>query len=72
MPEFPGGTKALVEYMVKNTRYPKELLPDSITGRVIVQFVIAPSKDRLLEPLMTLQIIARKLIVMWRSIRKIR
>lgn len=40
MPEFPGGTKGLVEYMVKNTRYPKELLSDSIEGRVIIQFVI--------------------------------
>lgn len=59
MPEFPGGTKALVEYVVKNTRYPKELLSDSIEGRVIVQFVVdeegkvcTPVVFRSLHPLM--------------------
>ncbi len=59
MPEFPGGTKALVEYTVKNTRYPKELLSDSIEGRVIVQFTIdeegkvcSPVVLRSLHPLM--------------------
>ena len=59
MPEFPGGTKALVEYVVKNTRYPKELLPDSITGRAFVKFFIdeegkvcSPVVLRSLHPLM--------------------
>lgn len=59
MPEFPGGTKGLVEYMVKNTRYPKELLSDSIEGRVIIQFVVdeegkvrSPVVLRGLHPLM--------------------
>lgn len=59
MPEFPGGTKALVEYMVKNTRYPKELLPDSIEGRMFVRFTIdekgkvcSPEVIRSLHPLM--------------------
>lgn len=59
MPEFPGGTKSLVEYVVKNTRYPKELLSDSIEGRVIVQFVVdeegkvcSPVVLRSLHPLM--------------------
>lgn len=59
MPEFPGGTKALVDYVVKNTRYPKELLPDSIKGRVIVRFTIdeggkvcSPEVLRSLHPLM--------------------
>ena len=41
MPEFPGGTKALVEYMVKNTRYPKELLPwDTIDVGVRKDFLL--------------------------------
>jgi TonB family protein len=59
IPEFPGGTKALVDYVVKNTRYPKELLPDSIKGRVIVRFTIdeggkvcSPEVLRSLHPLM--------------------
>ena len=38
-PEFPGGQKALFQYMEKNTRYPAP--PDSdITGIVICQFLI--------------------------------
>ena len=59
MPEFPGGTKVLVEYVLKNTHYPKELLSDSIKGRVIVQFTIdekgkvcSPVVLRSLHPLM--------------------
>jgi TonB family protein len=59
MPEFPGGTKALVDYVVKNTRYPKELLPDSIKGRGIVRCTIdeggrvcSPEVLRSLHPLM--------------------
>ena len=59
MPEFPGGTKALVEYVLKNTHYPKELLSDSIKGRVIVQFTVdeegkvcSPMVLRSLHPLM--------------------
>ena len=36
VPEFPGGQKALFEYLASNVRYPDA----DITGRVIVQFLV--------------------------------
>jgi periplasmic protein TonB len=41
MPEFPGGYAALVEFLVKNIRYPEQAKKDSITGKVFVQFIIS-------------------------------
>jgi protein TonB len=40
MPEFPGGSSALMEFLVKNVQYPKQAVKDSITGKVFVQFII--------------------------------
>ena len=40
MPEFPGGTEALKEYLDKNMKYPAEAKEKGIQGRVIVQFVV--------------------------------
>lgn len=42
MPEFPGGTKALLETIAKNLKYPQEALENNIEGRVILQFVVNP------------------------------
>lgn len=39
-PEFPGGVKALMEYVEANIRYPQEVKERGIQGRVIVQFVV--------------------------------
>jgi TonB family protein len=39
-PEFPGGEKALFEYINTNTRYLQSAVNDSIEGRVILKFVI--------------------------------
>ena len=36
VPEFPGGQKALFEYLANNVRYPDA----DITGRVVVQFLV--------------------------------
>ena len=36
VPEFPGGMKALFEYLANNVRYPDA----DITGRVVVQFLV--------------------------------
>ncbi|MEB3372731.1 hypothetical protein SFC43_02040 [Bacteroides sp. CR5/BHMF/2] len=44
MPEFPGGQKALMAYIAKNTNYPQDA--PCISGRVIVQFTIT-KKGRL-------------------------
>ena len=40
MPEFPGGLRALMEYISKNVKYPQEAHDKGIQGRVMVQIVI--------------------------------
>jgi TonB family protein len=40
MPQFPGGEKALREFITSNIRYPKEAQENGIQGKVYVTFVI--------------------------------
>lgn len=40
MPEFPGGMKALTEYLDNNIKYPKEAEKEGIQGNVYIKFVI--------------------------------
>ena len=40
MPQFPGGTGKLFEYLAKNVRYPKEAENSGTQGRVIATFVV--------------------------------
>ena len=40
MPQFPGGTTAMMEYLSKNVRYPEEAHKNGIQGRVIITFVV--------------------------------
>jgi TonB family protein len=40
MPQFPGGEKALFDYLKKNIHYPAAAKANKVTGRVYVQFVI--------------------------------
>lgn len=40
MPTFPGGEKALMQYIKDNTYYPKEMCEGAAQGRVMVGFVI--------------------------------
>lgn len=42
MPEFPGGQKALMDYLKKeaDTNYPQKAKQDTIQGRVILQFIV--------------------------------
>ena len=40
MPEFPGGPKALMDYLMTNVSYPKTAFDANIQGRVIAQFVV--------------------------------
>jgi protein TonB len=42
-PEFPGGEKALLQYLVSNTKYPEISIESDIQGTVYVQFVIDKS-----------------------------
>lgn len=40
MPEFPGGTKGLMEYVSKNLKYPAEAQKAGTQGRIILQIII--------------------------------
>jgi len=40
MPQFHGGEAALMDYLIKNIKYPEQAKKDSITGKVIVRFVV--------------------------------
>ena len=40
MPQFPGGTTAMMEYLSKSVRYPEEAHKNGIQGRVIITFVV--------------------------------
>lgn len=40
MPEFPGGDKALVNFLLNSVRYPVEAQKSGIQGRVICQYVV--------------------------------
>ena len=42
MPAFPGGEKALLEYVAKNIKYPQIARETGIQGRVFVGFVVEP------------------------------
>lgn len=39
-PEFVGGNKALIQYLAKNIKYPKQAKKKGIQGRVFVSFII--------------------------------
>ena len=40
MPVFPGGEQELMNFLMKNVKYPKEATDKGTEGRVIVQFVV--------------------------------
>ena len=40
MPSFPGGQKALMEYLAANVRYPDTMEDTCAQGRVVVNFVV--------------------------------
>ena len=40
MPSFPGGQKALIEYLTANVRYPDDCEETCVQGRVVVSFVV--------------------------------
>lgn len=43
MPSFPGGEKAMFEYLSKNTRYPTLAKESGIQGMVVLTFVVEKS-----------------------------
>lgn len=40
MPEYPGGTDAMLEFLRTNIKYPQSCIDDKIQGRVLVKFVV--------------------------------
>lgn len=41
MPVYPGGNKALRDYLIDNIKYPKEAVEKKIEGKVILTFVVS-------------------------------
>ncbi|WP_220472578.1 TonB family protein [Spirosoma foliorum] len=44
-PEFPGGMRALGQYLSRNLRYPSEAQQNKVEGRVFVQFVVSQTGE---------------------------
>lgn len=40
MPQFPGGEKAMMEFIASNLKYPQQAVKDDVQGMVLVDFVI--------------------------------
>jgi protein TonB len=40
MPKYPGGDKAMMEFIYSNIKYPEEAKEKSIQGRVILRFAV--------------------------------
>jgi TonB family protein len=40
IPEFPGGSDALIKYLKKNAKYPSKARKNNIQGTVIAKFVV--------------------------------
>ncbi len=40
MPEYPGGSKALIKFVAKNVKYPKEAIQAGVSGTIFVTFVV--------------------------------
>lgn len=45
MPEFPGGVKAMYEYLGKNIKYPEVAKEAGIQGKVYVSFVVGKNGE---------------------------
>ena len=40
MPQFPGGQIAMLQYIMKNIKYPEQAMKEGIQGRVTVRFIV--------------------------------
>lgn len=43
MPEFPGGEKAMLEFLYKNLQYPPDARKEGIEGMAVLSFVVTPT-----------------------------
>ena len=51
--EYPGGTKALLQYLNQNLKYPKEAIDKKIQGKVMVNFEV--DKDGVISDIRVIQ-----------------
>ncbi len=49
MPEFPGGTSAMIKYLSTNIKYPESAKTKKVQGTVYVNFVVS-SKGKIMYP----------------------
>lgn len=40
MPKFPGGDKAMMEFIASKLKYPQQAVKDNVQGMVLVEFII--------------------------------
>ena len=40
MPQYPGGQIAMLQYLMKNIKYPEQAMKEGIQGRVTVRFIV--------------------------------
>lgn len=40
MPEFPGGDKEMMEYLIKRIKYPEAALKNGIYGKVVISLIV--------------------------------
>ena len=40
MPEFPGGERAMMNFIIKNIQYPSTAIEEGISGKVYIRFVV--------------------------------
>ena len=45
MPNFPGGTKALIDNVYSKIEYPADAVAKKVEGRVIVRFIVTKSGE---------------------------
>jgi TonB family protein len=45
MPEYPGGTDALLKFIDSNIKYPAEAKQKGVEGKVFVQFIVSKTGD---------------------------
>ena len=49
MPQFPGGEKAMMDFIATNLKYPQQAIKDNVEGAVLAEFIIN-TEGKVVEP----------------------
>ncbi len=49
MPQFPGGEKAMMDFIASNLKYPQQAIKDNVEGAVLAEFIIN-TEGKVVEP----------------------